>query len=113
MELANSIDITLVSVDPAKIKEIAETQPYFISLEIPADTYGNSEPIATAAIMNALVVSSDLSEEDGYKLTKTFFENLEALGNSHQAATEITLEDAQQGMVAPIHPGAKKYFDEQ
>ena len=113
MELANSIDITLVSVDPAKIKEIAETQPYFISLEIPADTYGNKEPVATAAIMNALVVSSDLSEEDGYKLTKTFFENLEALGNSHQAATEITLEDAQQGMVAPIHPGAKKYFDEQ
>ena len=113
MELANSIDITLVSVDPAKIKEIAETQPYFISLDIPANTYGNSEPITTAAIMNALVVSSDLSEEDGYKLTKTFFENLEALGNSHQAATEITLEDAQQGMVAPIHPGAKKYYDEQ
>ncbi len=113
MELANSIDITLVSVDPAKIEEIAKTQPYFISLDIPADTYGNKEAISTAAIMNALVISSDISEEDGYELTKTFFENLEALGNSHQAATEITLEGAQQGMVAPLHPGAKKYYDEQ
>ncbi|MEO4053927.1 TAXI family TRAP transporter solute-binding subunit [Solibacillus sp. CAU 1738] len=113
MELANSIDITLVSVNPDKIAEIAKTQPYFISLEIPADTYGNKEAIPTAAIMNALAISSKISEEDGYELTKTFFENLEALGNSHQAATEITLEGAQKGMVAPIHPGAKKYYDEQ
>ena len=30
--------------------------------------------IPTAAIMNALVVSSDLSEDDVYKLTKKFFE---------------------------------------
>lgn len=113
MELANSIDITLVSVESAKIEEIAKSQPYFISLEIPANTYGNKEAIPTAAIMNALVISSNISEEDGYALTKTFFDNLEALGNSHQAATEITLEGAQQGMVAPIHPGAKKYYDEQ
>lgn len=113
MELANSIDITLVSVNPEKVAEIQKTQPYFISLEIPAETYGNKEAIPTAAIMNALVISSDISEADGYELTKTFFGNLEALGNSHQAATEITLEGAQQGMVAPVHPGAKKYYDEQ
>ena len=113
MELAASIDLALVSVDPAKIEEIAKDQPYFVALDIPADTYGNAEPIPTAAIMNALVVSSDLSEDDVYKLTKKFFESLDTLGNSHQAATEITLEDAQKGMVAPVHPGAQKYYDEQ
>ncbi|WP_432357312.1 TAXI family TRAP transporter solute-binding subunit [Sporosarcina sp. UB5] len=113
MELAASIDLALVAVDPAKIEELAKDQPYFVALDIPADTYGNVEAIPTAAIMNALVVSSDLSEDDVYKLTKKFFDSLETLGNSHQAATEITLEGAQQGMVAPVHPGAQKYYDEQ
>ncbi len=63
--------------------------------------------------MNALVVRSDLSESDVYELTKTFFENLENLGNAHQAAKDISIEKAQQGLVAPMHPGAKKFYDEQ
>ena len=113
LELANSIDLSLVSVDPAKIAEIAKDQPYFIALDIPADTYGNAEAVPTAAIMNALVVSSELSEDDVYKLTKTFFENLDKLSTSHQAAADISLENAQKGMVAPVHPGAQKYYDEQ
>ncbi len=45
--------------------------------------------------MNALVVRSDLPEDDVYKLTKTFFDSLGQLANSHQAATEINLETAQ------------------
>ncbi|MFT7322701.1 MAG: TRAP-type uncharacterized transport system substrate-binding protein, partial [Psychrobacter glaciei] len=53
------------------------------------------------------------SEADGYKLTKTLFENLEGLKTAHQAANDISLETAREGMVAPIHPGAKKYYDEQ
>jgi uncharacterized protein len=113
LELSKTLDIKIVSVNADKIAEIAKDQAYFVAIDIPANTYGNAEAIPTAAIMNALVVSSDLSEDDVYKLTKTFFESLEVLGNSHQAATEISLEAAQQGMVAPTHPGAQKYYDEQ
>ena len=113
LELSKTLDISLVSVDPANIEKIAEDQSYFVAMDIPADTYGNAEAIPTAAIMNALVVRSDLSEDDVYKLTKTFFESLDKLGNAHQAATEVSLEAAQEGMVAPVHPGAQKYYDEQ
>lgn len=113
LELANSIDLALVAVDRAKITEIAKDQPYFIAMDIPANTYGNEAPISTAAIMNALVVSSDLSEDDVYKLTKTFFDSLNKLVTSHQAAADISLENAQQGLVAPVHPGAQKFYDEQ
>ena len=113
LELSKSLDINIVTVDPATVEKIAKDQPYFVSIEIPAGTYDNAEAIPTAAIMNALVVRTDLSEDDVYKLTKTFFESLPTLGNSHQAATEISLEAAQKGMVAPIHPGAQKYYDEQ
>ena len=68
--------------------------------------------IPTAAIMNALVLRADISQADGYQLTKTFFESLPQLVNSHQAAKDISLQHAQQGLVAPLHPGAKQYYDE-
>lgn len=113
MELEQGFDLQLVSIDPAKVAEIAKNETYFTAKEIPAGTYGNEEAIPTAAIMNAFVVSSDLSEDDVYKLTKTFFESLDKLKTAHQAAADISLETAQSGMVAPIHPGAKKYYDEQ
>lgn len=113
MELEQGLDMVLVPVDPEKIKEIAQNQAYFVALDIPAGTYGNEEAVPTAAIMNALVVRSGMSDDDVYHLTKSFFEGIEDLTNAHQAAADISLEAAQEGMVAPVHPGAQRYFDEQ
>lgn len=113
LELEQSFDLQMVSVKPENVERIAQDKSYFVSLEIPAKTYGNEEPVATAAIMNALVVRSDLSQEDVYKLTKTFFNSLPQLQNSHQAMNDVSLEAAQQGLVAPLHPGAQQFYDEQ
>lgn len=113
LELSETLNINIVKVLPEHVEAIVEEHPYFMSLEIPAGTYGNAEPIPTAAVPNALVVRSNLSEDDVYKLTKTFFESLDTLANSHQAASGISIEHAQEGLIAPLHPGAKKYFDEQ
>lgn len=113
MELEQGLDLQLVTIDQNKLKEIIQSKPYFKTFEIPAGTYGNDAAIPTAAIMNALLVSSDLSEADGYKLTKALFDNLDGLKTAHQAANDISLEMASEGMVAPIHPGAKKYYGEQ
>lgn len=113
MELEQGLDLQLITINQDKLNEIIATKPYFKTFEIPAGTYGNDAAIPTAAIMNALLVRSDLSEDDGYKLTKALFENLDGLRTAHQAATDISLETANTGMVAPIHPGAKKYYDEQ
>ncbi|MBP6345201.1 TAXI family TRAP transporter solute-binding subunit [Neisseriaceae bacterium CLB008] len=113
MELERGFNLKIVPINPDKIKEIAQDQAYFVSLIIPKGTYGNAEDIPTAAIMNALMIRADLSEEDGYKLTKGFFENLPQLVNAHQAAKDIALDKAQDGVVAPLHPGAQKYYAEQ
>ncbi|MCK9535150.1 MAG: TAXI family TRAP transporter solute-binding subunit [Pseudomonas sp.] len=113
LELEQGFDLQLVSILPDNVANIAKDKSYFIALEIPANTYGNAEAIPTAAIMNALIINSNLSEDDGYKLTKAFFENLDNLRNSHQAMKDVSLVQAQQGLVAPLHPGAKKYYAEQ
>ena len=112
MELQQGFDLQIVSIPAEGIAEIAKDKPYFNAMEIPAGTYGNADRIPPAAIKNALAVRSDLSEEDVYKLTKTFFDSLPQLQTAHQAAKDINVESAQQGLVAPLHPGAKKYYDE-
>ncbi|CAD2076935.1 TAXI family TRAP transporter solute-binding subunit [Phocicoccus pinnipedialis] len=113
MELQNSVDLKIVPIEEEAVKRLQESVAIFESLPIPAGTYGNDEDIPTAAIRNALVVRSDLSEDDVYKLTKYLFENLDKLENSHQAAKDITLEEAQKISVGELHPGAKRYYDEQ
>ena len=113
LELEQGIKLQLVTINQDKLRQIIENKPYFKTFEIPAGTYGNDAAIPTTAVMNALLIRSDISEEDGYKLTKALFENLDGLKNAHQAANDISLETAQEGMVAPIHPGAKKYYEEQ
>lgn len=113
LELEQGIKLQLVSINQDKLKKIIESKPYFKTFEIPVGTYGNTTAIPTTAVMNALLIRSDISEDDGYKLTKALFDNLDGLKNAHQAANDISLETAQEGMVAPIHPGAKKYYDEQ
>lgn len=113
MELQNSIPLKVVPIEEEAVKKLQEKVAIFEALPIPAGTYGNDEDVPTAAIRNALVVRSDLSEDDVYKLTKYLFENLDMLVNSHQAAEDITLEDAQKISVGELHPGAKRYYDEQ
>lgn len=112
MELKQGFDLTMVSIPADKLAEIAKTKTFFIPMDIPADTYGNAEAVPTAAIVNAYVVHKDLSEDDVYKLTKTFFENLDKLKTAHQAAAGIDPKTAQENLVAPLHPGAKRYYDE-
>ena len=113
LELSETLDINIVQVLPEHVDAIVEEHPYFVALEIPAGTYDNDEVIPTAAVPNALVVRSDLSDDDVYKLTKEFFESLDTLANSHQAASEISIDHAQEGLIAPLHPGAERYFNEQ
>ncbi|MGY4676685.1 TAXI family TRAP transporter solute-binding subunit [Pasteurella sp. P03HT] len=112
LELQQSFDLQLVAIPVEGVQKLAQEKPYFNAMEIPANTYGNAQPIPTAAIKNALVVRKDLSDADVYLLTKTFFESLPQLQTAHQAAKAVSLEGAVQGTVAPLHPGAKKYYDE-
>lgn len=111
LQLEKTFDLALVSIPAQKANEIAQKRDYFLPLEIPAQTYGNAEAIPTMAITNALVVRKDLSEDDVYQLTKIFFENLDKLQIAHQAAKDIPQPDGDKGMIAPIHPGAKRYLE--
>ena len=45
-------------------------------------------------------------------MTKQLFENLSDMQAAHNAAKDITLENATKGMPIPLHPGAERYYKE-
>ena len=109
-DLANSLDITVVSVPDAVVKKMGAP---FIPGTIPAETYkGQTTAVSTTAIVNYLVTRKDVSDATAYQMTKLFYENLPALVAAHSAAKDINVKDAASNPPLPLHPGAAKYYKE-
>ena len=80
---------------------------------IPAATYPDQpEAIQTIAQPNLLVVNATVSDEDVYRITRVLFEHREFLEAMHSATGEIAIKNALGGLPVPIHPGARRYFEE-
>ncbi|MFI0395988.1 TAXI family TRAP transporter solute-binding subunit [Paracoccus sp. p1-h21] len=110
-DLSTSIPISVVSV-PADVAEKLGA-PY-VAKDIPAGTYdGQDADVPTVAVINFLVSSTHVSDGMAYAMTKSMYENLDALKAAHAAAADIDPANAVAGMPVPLHPGAKKYYDEQ
>lgn len=113
MDLASTHDVTVVPIDDDAMNYLNDTYPFFIEDEVPAGTYDNEEDISTPSITNLLVPNPSLSDDEVYELTSLFYENLETIQSSHEAATDIEIEHFQEGVNIPLHPGAERYFQEQ
>lgn len=112
-ELAATNDIKVLSLDQAVIDELCANYGYYTAFTIPADVYGTDADAATVAVKATIVVKADLSEELVYNMTKTLFENLDVVAESHAKGKEMSLEGAIDGVSVPLHPGAAKYYSEQ
>jgi TRAP transporter TAXI family solute receptor len=109
-DLSSSSDITVVSVPKEIVDKIG---PPFVAVTIPANTYnGQDKDVPTAAVVNYLVTSSNVSDDLAYQMTKLIYESLPELANAHAAGKEIKLEAAPNGSPVPLHPGAIRYYKE-
>jgi len=109
-DLANSVDIVIVEIPESLIAKLGA--PY-VSATIPAGTYkGVDKNVKSAGIVNFLITGKKVSNETAYQMTKNIFENLPDLVATHAAAKNINIKTALTGMPVPLHPGAKKYYQE-
>lgn len=58
------------------------------------------------------VVSGDMDDDTAYDLTKTLWENLDAIKQTSAALNLLRLNEATTGLTADLHPGAARYFRE-
>lgn len=109
-DLSTSLEVQMVAVPADVVEKLGA--PY-IAATIPAGTYqGQDSDVSTVAVVNFLVTHSDVSDDLAYEMTKQLFENLPELQAAHNAAAQIKIENALQGMPVPLHPGAERYYKE-
>ncbi len=109
-DLCASVECTVVEIPKSVIDKLGT--PYE-SLPIPGGTYkGNDKDVQAAAVPNYLVTRAGLSDDEVYQMTKTMFDNLDAMTAAHAAAKSINLKTAGKNPPVPLHPGAAKFYKE-
>jgi len=113
--VAGAIKINFVPVPDDIIKELTEKFPYYAPSVIPVAKYpgvANSRDVPTFGVKATLCTSADEPDEVVYAITREVFENLAEFKTLHPAFANLTKESMLQGLTAPFHPGAMKYFRE-
>ena len=113
VELCTSASAYLVPIDGAVAETLMKDSPYYTTYKIPAGTYKNQDAdVTTVTVKATLIVSTSASEEDVYNITKSIFDKIDTIAGLHDKGKELSLENATEGMTAPFHKGAAKYFAE-
>lgn len=110
-DLATSVQIVVVPIPADVVEKI--NNPAYQPASIPGDTYeGMADDTPTVAVPNFLVTSETVPDDLVYQMTKVFYEQLDTLKSTHNAAKTIELANALKGMPVPVHPGAERYYKE-
>jgi hypothetical protein len=114
LEASQRCDTKLIPVTGAVIDQLLHNKPYYQMTRIPGGLYpGNPEPVSTLGMAATVVTTVDMSDELAYQLVKTLFENIESLTRFHPAFANLDpLDMVQVGLSAPLHPGARRYYEE-
>jgi TRAP transporter TAXI family solute receptor len=72
----------------------------------------NDKDVPTFGVKATFVTSIKVPDEVVYAITKEVFDNFESFKKLHPAYAGLTKQNMLEGMSAPIHPGAMKYYKE-
>ena len=113
-EATTACDSVLVDVTGPVVDQLVEENPYYRVATIPGGMYrGNDEDTTTFGVGATFVSSDAVSEDVVYEVTKAVFENIDQFRSLHPAFADLDPQEmANEGLSAPLHPGAKRYFEE-
>ena len=109
------IKVNLVPINGPPVDMLLKKYPYYAKTLIPGGFYpdkikkGDVESIGVKA---TLVTSSEVDDDTVYAVTKEVFENLEEFKTLHPSYSVLTKENMLEGLSAPVHPGALRYYRE-
>jgi TRAP transporter TAXI family solute receptor len=97
------------------IETLLSEYPYYAKSFVPIKLYPgamNEQDVETFGVKATFVTSAKVPENVVYAITKEVFENFESFKKLHPAYQVLTKEGMLEGLSAPIHPGAMKYYQE-
>ena len=113
-EAVTACDSVMVNVTGPEIDDLVEKTAYYRKATIPGGMYrGTDTDTQTFGVGATFVSSTEVSEEAIYNVVKAVFENIDDFRKLHPAFANLKVEEmAKDGLSAPLHDGAKKYFKE-
>jgi uncharacterized protein len=113
-DLSKDVQITLINIDGSAAARITRENEFFSEQIIPAGTYQDTDEVRTLGVGALWVINKNVSLERAYNITRVFWESLPEFKKSggHPKLSHISLETAFQSMSVPLHPGARKYYEE-
>lgn len=111
---ATTCGAQLVPLTGPAVDKLVNDHDYFAKVTIPGGLYPNNpNDIDTYGVLATLVTSSDVPDEAVYRITKAVFDNFDDFKKLHPALAHLTPEEMiKNGLSAPLHPGAEKYYKE-
>lgn len=112
MELTTIRDVNILSFTDDELKKIEAKYPSLPREIVPAGTYKNQDTdISTYTEAGPWVCRADLPEDLVYNIVKTIHENQEWLTQNVHKAVGRWKFDPGVKVLAPLHPGAEKYYN--
>lgn len=104
----------LVPLTGEVVDKLVADNPYYAKATIPGGLYNNNpEDTETFGVLATLVTSANVPEESVYAMTKAVFENFDEFKSLHPAFANLEpAKMIKDGLSAPLHPGAEKYYKE-
>jgi len=104
----------LVSIGGPAVAKLLSGKPYYAKATIPGGMYAsNPQPTETYGVMATMVTSAKVPEAVVYQLVKATFDNFEEFKKLHPAFANLKPEEmVKNGLSAPLHTGAEKYYKE-
>ncbi len=112
---AGTRQVKFVPVAPEYVRQLVAKLPFYAPADIPVEPYpgvANEAPVPTYGVKATICTSADVPEDVVYTMTREVFENIDELRTLHPALAVLTRENMLQGLSAPLHPGAEKYYKE-
>jgi len=113
-EATTSCDSVMVSVTGSAVDKLVSDNDYYRTATIPGGMYrGTDADTKTFGVGATFVSSSNVPEEVIYQVVKAVFENFDDFKKLHPAFANLKPEEMiKDGLSAPLHKGAIKYYKE-
>jgi TRAP transporter TAXI family solute receptor len=98
-----------------ELDDLLSRSPFYAHSQIPIKHYPNIQneaDVPTFGVKATLCTSSKVSDDTVYTVTKVLFENLQQFKQLHPALEQLEGSSMLEGLSAPIHPGAERYYRE-
>lgn len=113
-EVTTTCDSRIIPVTGPEINKLIAKYPYYAKATIPGGMYeGNPKDVQTFGVKATFVSSEDVDPDIIYQIVRAIFENFNAFKTLHFVFATLDKDDmVDDGLTAPLHEGARRYYEE-